>query len=656
MANIRKQFNFRNGVQVDDDKLIVSPSGLVGIGTSVPTESLDVRGNLKVVGFATFDQASTPDLTAVNSNLTDINLLGSIVGSGIRSRNGIVTSSSAAGVVTFYGDGVNLLNIPTSQWVDVDVGLGFTSIYAAGYVGIGTVDPRFLLQIAGTPDTSVVGFTSGVGITSEGNVLITGITTSGKFVGIGSDIVDLTASNIAYGTLNSDRLPVIDGSLLSNFLQLGIVTTTTLNTTDLTAGIATATDLTVLGTLTGTASTALGLTGSPDIVVGILTANSVAASSFVGGITGDVTGTASTARSLTQNAVVNIDQLTVGLATVSNTLLVDGSVGIGTSTPTADLEIRSTLNSDLRLISDNASSIGFGKSDNILGYNGSIRFGNTSALFPYSLHNAIDILNYGDGNFNYYLEAGNSVGLNTGNFYWHKGTSNRLMTLTYDGKLGIGITEPINEHHVVGTSTVTNDLFVGDQLFVFSDSTFHQDLTVGGTLNAGTLSIGAISGNLTGNVNAISGISTFNDITSGGFIGIGTDTSPIIAPIPEKFAVNLPGPAHVFVDQSGNIGIKTFNIYNPGITAPTTDVTIASVSIGRTTGRCAIDFSNAANTDILGAGRDAVAYMIPPRLTTTQRNNLTNVYNTGVEEGAMIYNIDTSKLQVFDGSNWQDCF
>ena len=47
MANIKKNFNFRNGVQVDDDNLLVTSTGLVGIGTTVPTESLDVRGNLK---------------------------------------------------------------------------------------------------------------------------------------------------------------------------------------------------------------------------------------------------------------------------------------------------------------------------------------------------------------------------------------------------------------------------------------------------------------------------------------------------------------------------------------------------------------------------------------------------------------------------------
>ena len=53
MANIRKSFNFRNGVQVDEDNLIVNSNGLVGIGTSVPTEVLDVRGTVKVVGVAT---------------------------------------------------------------------------------------------------------------------------------------------------------------------------------------------------------------------------------------------------------------------------------------------------------------------------------------------------------------------------------------------------------------------------------------------------------------------------------------------------------------------------------------------------------------------------------------------------------------------------
>ena len=40
MANIKKNFNFRNGVQVDDDNLLVTATGLVGIGTTIPVEML----------------------------------------------------------------------------------------------------------------------------------------------------------------------------------------------------------------------------------------------------------------------------------------------------------------------------------------------------------------------------------------------------------------------------------------------------------------------------------------------------------------------------------------------------------------------------------------------------------------------------------------
>jgi hypothetical protein len=72
MANIRKQFNFRNGVQVDDDNLVVSPTGLVGIGTTIPTEALDVRGTAKVVGLVTASQIYTPNLTATNLTIDNL--------------------------------------------------------------------------------------------------------------------------------------------------------------------------------------------------------------------------------------------------------------------------------------------------------------------------------------------------------------------------------------------------------------------------------------------------------------------------------------------------------------------------------------------------------------------------------------------------------
>ena len=58
MANYIKSFNFRNGVQVDNDNFIVNAVGRVGIGTTVPEKLLDVRGNAKIVGHITATDAS----------------------------------------------------------------------------------------------------------------------------------------------------------------------------------------------------------------------------------------------------------------------------------------------------------------------------------------------------------------------------------------------------------------------------------------------------------------------------------------------------------------------------------------------------------------------------------------------------------------------
>ena len=57
--------------------------------------------------------------------------------------------------------------------------------------------------------------------------------------------------------------------------------------------------------------------------------------------------------------------------------------------------------------------------------------------------------------------------------------------------------------------------------------------------------------------------------------------------------------------------------------------------------------------------RATIAYMIPPRVTTTQRNALRDTDGNALssdEAGAMVYNTTTNKLQVWDGSSWNDCF
>ena len=173
MANIKKNFNFRNGVQVDDDNLLVTSTGLVGIGTTVPVEALDVRGNVVITGFTSTTTAQIGVLTVTTF------VPNQIVGAGLSVVSGIVTATGT-GILTYFGDASNLLGMPTSQWEDKDVGLGFTSIYnTGGNVGVGTEDPRSTFQVGNNADAGE----KGVGISSVGNINATGIVTAVSFVG-----------------------------------------------------------------------------------------------------------------------------------------------------------------------------------------------------------------------------------------------------------------------------------------------------------------------------------------------------------------------------------------------------------------------------------------------------------------------------------------
>lgn len=405
MANYKKSFNLRSGVQVDDDNFIVNPNGLVGIGTSIPTEFLDVRGNAKVVGLVTASRVSTPYLT-----VSGIVTAGSFTDGNIVISSGIITSST--GIATFYGDGKGLVNIPTSQWIDVNTGLGSTSIYASGAVGISTNYPYHYLQIGGDPLSS-----NGVGFNTTGNIIASGIITANTFSGSGAGITSINANNITTGTLSNNRLP-------SNIIISGIVT---------------------------------------------------ASSGFVGNVTGNLVGIASTASSITPSANITVNTInsgfsTSGISTVYNKIHVPGNIGVGTLNPNSQIHIRKSGISSIQLTSDNNNSsiITFGRSVNVSTNNAQFRFGNTDVTYLESTEQSLDIINYDTGNFNFYLNPGGS---GTGSFNWFKPSLGKLMTLTSSGNLGINSNSPTSKLSIVGDALVSGATTT-ETLSVRSSSTF----------------------------------------------------------------------------------------------------------------------------------------------------------------------------------------
>ena len=163
MANIRKSFNFRNGVQVDNDNFVVNANGLVGIGTSVPTEAIDALGNAKISGLTT---TGTLGVAQTATFFDDVKV-GTV---NIDPTSGVITATKFVGDASLLS---GIVAISTVGWVSEGVGLHTIS----KSVGIGTTDPLYALQIGQDPASG-----TGIGMTA-GNILASGIVTAVTFSG-----------------------------------------------------------------------------------------------------------------------------------------------------------------------------------------------------------------------------------------------------------------------------------------------------------------------------------------------------------------------------------------------------------------------------------------------------------------------------------------
>ena len=735
MANIKKSFNFRNGVQVDDDNLKVSATGLVGIGTTVPTEALDVRGNVVVSGVS-----SAVTLQAGVATITTLNPT-EIIGAGVSIKSGIVTASSD--IITYFGDGINLLNLPTSQWEDTIVGAGVSSIYnTGGNVGIATTAAIFTLQVGNDVNSGQ----KGVGISSFGDVKASGIVTATGFVGdltgnVTGNISGVIAGNVT-GNVNSSGLSTITDLLVnrnfkvSGISTLGVTTVTNLiseqldisgistvrggihvpaagggdqlqigfvknnlidevgiasigtrsSTQDLhlsgggvnpdpNRGVKIHSDLYLLKQIdvTGASTfrqpmsiqgggglsitngggiTAEGLIRSTDQVKGddgLLTSDIQIGQATIPGVIGHprLIRTSNNGPLLLQgyqNSGVIIQDVftcTGNFQAESNiTCGTESAIGVGTDSPAHDIQVRKPGAAEIQVTSDtNTAGITVGREPNVgKTNNAEFRYGGGSG-FTYSSAQSLDILNYGTGNFNYHLSANNPGGVQ-GDFHWHKGSNNvRLMTLTNTGRLGIGVTEPTDELDIVGGATVSGNVVVGNNLTVTGNIVGN----VQGTLT------GNVAGTLAGNTNTTVGISTLNNLSIAGIataarlrannFAIGQD------PNTELLSIFVTDANKIIVNDVGQIGISTTTVL-PGVTisASTANMSISQIGVGVTQfSSGSVDFSTAGGPTLA-----ARRYMVPPKATTTERNNF-----TGLVSGAMIYNTSLNKLQVYNGSAWE---
>ena len=668
MANIRKTFNFRNGVQVDEDNFIVDSLGKVGIGTTVPNEFLDVRGDTKVVGIITSQSIET----------RNVNVAGVTTFSGNTHVGNGITMYPTSGIVSatgFYGDASKLSNLPTSQWINV-AGAGLTSIYNQGFVGVCTNNPKFTFQVGGNDSLST--FLNGVGINSSGGIVATGVITATKFVGdvegaVSGGITGDISGNVTATSVGTTSLTVTGVSTFSKDVffaggaRAGVDAYASWDESenqfffqdDARASFGDSGDLKIYHSgshswIEDTGTGNLVLKGSR-VDIQDTSGNellSAEGGQYVRLNYGANEKFRTTNTGVTISGVAVAGQFTgnvnAGIVTATTRSEV-AKQGIGTASPQSQLHVfnHSGISSIQVESGSSEAIISLGKFANQQQTSAEIVFGKTSGGLNYSNPASLDIINYDNGNVNNIIDLGSGSGTNAvrGHWNWMSGSdiNNPRMTLTNDGNLGIGKTNPVRALDVVGIATVSNDSFVGANSWVAGNATVYGNLNVTGSTNVNIAgqNLNVTTGHskvknldVTNALN-VTGITTFNDnVGIAGTVGSGQ---------------------WFFINADGHVAIGTATLMNApsvGLDARQVQVTARGLGVGRTELTAAVDFSNAgrAHDDVVVPTPEANRmYMYPPKVTGTERGNL-----VGVTGGAIVYNTDNNSLQVYNGTSWSN--
>ena len=573
-SNYKTVINFRDGIQVDTDDLI-SNNGLVGIGSTIPRQQLDVRGNIIVSENSEFNNVKVTGITSFQNDVAVSS--GSSVGIGtsvpeaafqvgIGTTGFTVDEQGNVTAVEYFGSGANLTNIPASVWTNPGAG---NTIFTLKDVGIGTEQPRGGADF-GVGYEILMDAESGIG-TFEGivtkNITVLNQTGAGQGnveaeVGTFSTITatsNITGSligNADTATLatNAQGLTDVPDIIVSSIVSGGgtFSNLTEFESIQVSGGITASNGIITATTFSGTATTSLnaaiayGIGGDPDIQVDSVDINGTAPTFLRGaGVStvgedlrvGNFLGVGNTI-----SAVGDAGGF-IGTVRVHNgDLILGGSISIGGSL-VGTVELGSTQNINVLNVGAGLSVAGISTFQGTV--TGGADFNVTGTVTAGEL-DATDSSNIGGGQtIGSGLVVGNTVAgsdirvLNGGGLIIGSGIT---MNGSITGADAITATGAISGGNISGASIVGTNLNVAGISTLGSANC--SNLSIAGGLNVtgiGTISTGQIKiDGLTGVVSAVgyraSGVSTFTDLLiSGGqntrmfsqYVGVNTGVRKI---------------------------------------------------------------------------------------------------------------------------------
>jgi len=354
--------------------------------------------------------------------------------------------------------GVGTTIITVNPW---SVGIGSTAYniyFTAGSVGIGTTNPTSKLTVTGNGTftgvvtaTTFVGALTGnaTGLSGTPNITVgtigatslnaSGVVTATTFSGALTGNVTGNVTGNATGLSGTPNITV--GTITATSVTVGSAVTINSSGVRVT-GVVTAT--TFVGALTGTATTATGLSGTPNITVGTIGATSlnasgvVTATTFSGALTGNVTGNA-TGLSGTPNITVG----TIGATSLNASGVVTATTFSGALTGNAT-GLSGTPNITVGTIG--ATSL------NISGVT-TVAAGSTAAP---------SISPTGDSNTGIFFPAADTIAFGEGGV--------EVLRINSSSNVGIGITNPTTKLHVLGQNNTTPVIISAGGLANFSFS------------------------------------------------------------------------------------------------------------------------------------------------------------------------------------------